>query len=334
MANRFIEELANKLQYFGGHQIVRDSLTGAQKPGVSALARLIEVNENTLKDYCKTGKISPDAERNLAKKFGFNTDWPEWVTGTREEFKKRYEKKPPQGSKKVRLKARYRPDKRIGNLKAHASLDLNIQQAGDGDIIPMSFTINCNIAPLNSIDMGVRHVFIETYSSSGEIMTLPREDRMVFVPRSDNPEIKLQVAGNRHAPAWLVEAGEGHLGYISVPFDNIEQLEEAGEDTAARKYFCPLGGVAEGDFVTLTMGVYLKDLIPLSDQELAGLEQEDLDSLAAMPAKGVVDGKGKAFVGNKKILATWLATHQVVAGGDGYGLLCSETVEFVDADEN
>src|SRR5215470_4301729 len=68
----------------------------AAKTTIRDLAEYAGISRENLRDQLnKTRRLSTSVQSALARKLKFGVDWPEWQTGTVEEFKKRYQSAHP-----------------------------------------------------------------------------------------------------------------------------------------------------------------------------------------------------------------------------------------------
>ena len=188
-------------------------------------------------------------QSRLAQKFGFEVRWPEWLSGTAEKFREQYETWHPTAGKERRVGAVIRPGppEEGWHFDEHlAALELF---AGDGSSQSgwsLLFTLTCNPAPLEGIEIGVRRGRLQIdcgAARTSEDEQGRRSSVRSFVIETPRGALVLTAGGTSQKPSWDICSAKGPIGRLS-PEEPI----------------CELYALAPGDIVKGRFIVYFKDL--------------------------------------------------------------------------
>jgi hypothetical protein len=245
-----------KLDFLMRHPVPRRILR--HDPTMVSFANSLGVARKTLIDQRDKRRLSSYVQGLLAEKLKFRLDWPQWLTGTAEEFRNRYVEEhkaedeiaacalpPRRHDPSIQLKVQRlvrdtsegAPDDDRPNL---ASLTLFLRQVGPGEAIPISVELICQPEPVGSFEVAVYRGRLEIVSGAAPIAhepaplasdaahTLSRNERTLTLERAN-------AGSNDGRIAWTVRSDKGPIGVLRLDddVDLCRIAEPVGGDTIA-----------------------------------------------------------------------------------------------------
>ena len=238
-----ITELDKKIQFLMEKTGCHDNL--------SRFAEKTQINRRTLSDNKDTtGRMSGGNQLKLAQACQFRVDWDEWLNGTAEEFKAKYEREVGTCSVQERerkLGANLEVDKSI-RPKSHfqhlASLEAGIGQHNPGEPIPINLELICSAERIGGDKLTIKRGFYRL--KLGEARAQDKKKWLGLIdPYKVREDKKLFIkvdSGDSAEPVWEVYSEDGPLGVV-LPDDA----------------FCDVTDLAPGDVIKATFETYLKD---------------------------------------------------------------------------
>lgn len=245
MADRTIVELQKKLtaliksdvaKRIGGHNGTENSF-GEVTIGRSALRSLRKKN---------SPKIDVDDERKIADVLRFRIDWPQWQTGTAEQFIAEYERHhrnsaPVRDTSALLVKGPPEPPE-LGRIKGLAAIELLAEQLGRGTAC-VGFELSCGVTQMFGIPLAIRVGEITLDCAGGRLDSDSRKGRgQPF--QLNNGSVSLTWNGSTNfQPSWRIEAIGSSIGNVDVSPD-----------------FATVSGLAPGDMMLIVFGVWLPSI--------------------------------------------------------------------------
>jgi hypothetical protein len=252
-----------KLNFLMCHPVPRRVL-GHDDTMVS-FAEKLGIARKTLIDQRDNRRLTSYVQTQLAKKLDFRLDWPEWLTGTQEEFCNRYLREHSGAVEPAdpTPRRRYDPSVRLmvqqmvrdspaldddrSNL---ASLSLFLQQAGPGESIPVSVELVCQPEPVGGFEIAVYRGRLEIAPGTAAIEQRPpplasdtpqplcRPDRTLTLQRANASSKDGRIA-------WTVSSDKGPIGVLRLDDD---------------VHLCRIAEPVDGDIIAVMFHAYVKDL--------------------------------------------------------------------------
>jgi len=288
------------------------------------LAAKIGVPRKTVNDQLnKTKRLSPAVQSALAKAFDFSLEWPEWKTGTAEEFKRRYQSVHPDSQPvmptrrtNARLDRGPRQPPAPSKIKGLVAVDIDGSQFGPGTAA-IEAMISCGMPIVLHAYTTIKSGRIELKCSPA-MLTKNARDGWLCKPRQVTGNCgKVHIsfeAGTRDIAGWRLTAEGASIGTIVLDPD-----------------FVALEDLAPGDKITLEFGTWLPDI-----QETCGASVGDPPP--ASDGLALVDGHGgelaipTAEVSKmKQRIIARIRKGLLPADNNGYVVLASHVLKVVEA---
>jgi hypothetical protein len=287
-----------------------------------SLERFADIKYETLKaswEHDPPG-LTSRLQSKLAEKFGFDVRWPEWQTGTAREFTQRYETKHPVAGKTRRTGAVIRPGRPEEGWHFDEHLAALELFAGDGSsqsAWSLLFTLTCNPAPLEGIEIAVRRGRLQI--DCGAARTSEDEQGRLssvrsFFIQTPRGELTLTAGGTSQKPSWDICSAKGPIGRVS-PEEPI----------------CELYALAPGDVVKGRFIVYVKDLETSPHDKTIG----DVLDAQALSSEGFSGPTGSPLArAAKERIANRIRQLKLPDGDQGWAELSRHARRFDAVDED
>lgn len=166
----------------------------------------------------------------LAKYLGFDPTWKEWLSGSAEEFGKRYNKDNTFCRQLFRCQQEgkaFAPDPQLAVLKLRSTTNSpNLPW-------PLNVELTCDVSPEDDLSLCIHHARI-VVQIGDEGQTVPLADRKSFpndyagVPGSA-PDLTITPHAGDQPAVWILRAGLGIAGTISLAgFIEVVSIEDGG----------------------------------------------------------------------------------------------------------
>jgi hypothetical protein len=276
----------------------------------SDFCRKLDVCRSTLKAQRARERLSPEMQALLATKFGFKTDWQEWVSGSAADFKARYLGEA--GStrrlgKRLMRGPRSKPSSLVADL---ASVMIDGSQFGSGSVA-ISATISCGPGVISNAHFGIKCGRIELHCFPG-VATMETFETWLAKGQQiqgTHGKVRLSLAAATPAlPAWLVAAAGPTIGTFNLDpsFASLEEL-------------------APGDEIELRFGTWLSAIGELD----AGAVLENI-SLLSHDGKELL-GKHSRLSDRKRRIIECLRKSVLQTDKNGYVTLASHVLQVAEA---
>lgn len=249
----------------------------AKELGTSESALLGE-HRSTVRSGYQTNRLNADFERDLADAHGFDPEWREWRTGTKEEFEVRYRQNHKNRARQERrtdVQLTVEPGEQRTGAHRLASLKMTTKLSNSGENWWIGFDLICRAAD----GLGVKRGYI--LLRCGEARA--EREQWSFRQEHKLPDADVTIragAGTEKAPLWFVAAGGGIL-----------------DDVIPGEHYCVVTEAAPGDCLSAKFSVFVKDYctqnyLCLEDGEpLTRRKKAVLDRIMRMGLPGGEEGE-------------------------------------------
>lgn len=222
-----------------------------------SMSKWLGFTSDRLKDNDKSNQKNPrhsytlshEVIDTMARRLGFDANWPEWKTGNWEAFAKKYNTKNTYSAKEFDCQRDVNPaslDKSLGTvtlkieanrvvLPARISVDLSCGEAPEGDmtIWIKKAQLRVTIGKLGlTVDVDHRKEFPADYPER----------------KKDMQGCKLIAQGDDHSPYWDMESADACFGALTL------------------REFVEVIDIGDGDDVVIELCVYVGDLIAIPNE--------------------------------------------------------------------
>jgi hypothetical protein len=287
------------------------------------LAEKIGIKRETLRDQRHKSRLSTNVQSALAKAFEFSIEWPEWQTGTAQEFEQKYksihpDRRPsaPERRTDIRLVRGPRRPPAPSRIEGFVAVEIDGSQFGPGTAA-IDVMVSCGTPIIEGAHTTIRSGRIVLRCSPAVLTRNARDGWLTgqrTIAGSRGPVHISFEAGTSGAPGWRITADGVSIGSIALDPD-----------------FAALEELAPGDEIPLEFGTWLPEI-----QEVSGLTddpQPTADALAIVQGDGVELNvpAPKLSKMKQRIIACIRKTAVLAPHDNGYVVLASHVLKVVEA---
>jgi hypothetical protein len=292
-------------------EVMRCSSTEAFCVAVNKALPTYSLNRRGLDQQVKSGLMSPKYQEALGRFCGFNWRDELWVSGSATQFREYLEK--PQPPVHL-LKAPEKPPV-PSTIKGLATIQLFTGQYGKGTA-DIGFELSCGSASMHGVRVTIRRGVIEMDCGRA---TLRRESRKGFgqpyqIKGSHDLVTFNWSGGSTYRPTWDLEAAGYTIGNLEVPVD-----------------FATVENLTPGDGISISFGVWLKDLEPDNDTNNDQKSERGAEDISILAEHGNnIDLNAEALALVKRRILTCMAGSALTRDKNGFSIMTTHRIEFVE----
>ncbi|MCE9524294.1 MAG: hypothetical protein K8S25_17885 [Alphaproteobacteria bacterium] len=286
------------------------------QPNQTDFVEKLGIKRSTFRDQLLKDRFSLEVQSTLAQKLGFGRDWPEWATGTADEFRDRYiaeRKRLTMDRRDVTARIGRGPwqEPSASSIVGLAAIEIDGSQFGQGSVA-VEVLLSCGEPFILGNRVSIRSGRIEVRCAPGLISkdTLQRwiNDGERQAPNAHGGVKIAFEAGTRSAPAWRVTAIGTKVGsaFLDPGFATLEEL-------------------APGDTIEARLGTWLGEI------EDTGEVEDGSDGLALLDNTGaeLQITSAQLSIRKRRVIAC-IRKKLFSADANGYVVLATHTLNVVE----